>query len=281
MNAASVAELHPPPPHSPWLSRRLLLAIVLPLPLLGALCGLAVFRAMPVVYEASALIEVSRANLPGACNFGGEERLQVVMAAIRHYRATHPASSVRDEELSAAFTAQTRVQPESEQRAKGLLRVTVRFRDPGTATALANAYIAGMDEYFLKRKREQEDIKRDALRVQIERRKSELKRADEELRQFRETEGPAVTNEAAKAWRLRNLRDARDAMETGFRELLSREHENSLYVGSVPSGLAVVEYASTAPDNALSRMLTAVTIGALLGLGLALVVCAVHRSRGC
>jgi len=168
---------------------------------LGGVGAFAVYRAMPSIYQGSALFEMSLrpkkiiatrdfiADEPG----GQSEEVfntriyklrgrDVMMAVIQRYRSENPSSLVTDEKLIETLSSGTDM---SLQKRTRLIRVTVRSTSPELSAALANAYVMAIDSYTQDQNREQAEKAKDFLKSIAESLKRDLARRDQEIYDFR------------------------------------------------------------------------------------------------
>ena len=106
---------------------------------------------------------------------------KVVLLILQQYRASHPTSTVSDEELIETLAgSKIKLQPNSR-----IITISVRARQPVVAAALANAYTAAIEKYTEEQNRASCDRAVAGLHANIDKKRREVDRLSQQLLNFR------------------------------------------------------------------------------------------------
>ena len=106
---------------------------------------------------------------------------KVVLLILQQYRASHPTSTVSDEELIETLAgSKIKLQPNSR-----IITISVRARQPVVAAALANAYTAAVEKYTEEQNRASCDRAVAGLHANIDKKRREVDRLSQQLLNFR------------------------------------------------------------------------------------------------
>lgn len=125
---------------------------------------------------------------------------KVVLLILQQYRASHPTSTVSDEELIETLAgSKIKLQPNSR-----IITISVRARQPVVAAALANAYTAAIEKYTEEQNRASCDRAVAGLHANIDKKRREVDRLSQQLLNFRTDN------------KLDTLRESRDIIRQGL-----------------------------------------------------------------
>ena len=125
---------------------------------------------------------------------------KVVLLILQQYRASHPTSTVSDEELIETL-AGSKIKLQSNSR---IITISVRARQPVVAAALANAYTAAIEKYTEEQNRASCDRAVAGLHADVEKQRREVDRLSLQLLNFRTDN------------KLDTLRESRDIIRQGL-----------------------------------------------------------------
>ena len=125
---------------------------------------------------------------------------KVVLLILQQYRASHPTSTVSDEELIETLAgSKIKLQPNSR-----IITISVRARQPVVAAALANAYTAAIEKYTEEQNRASCDRAVAGLHADVVKQRREVDRLSQQLLNFRTDN------------KLDTLRESRDIIRQGL-----------------------------------------------------------------